>query len=45
MDKLVDSGNYKLITPKEEGLRPRFEEVKLNGRSRTARLHAIERIR
>jgi len=45
MDKLVDSGNYKFITPKEEGLRPAFEEVRLNGRSRTARLHAVERIR
>jgi len=45
MDKLVDSGNYKFITPKEEGLRPAFEEVRLNGRSRTARLHAVERIK
>ena len=45
MDKLVDSGNYKLVTPKEEGLRPIYEEVRMNGRSRTARLHAVERIR
>jgi len=45
MDMLVNSGNYKLITPKDEGLRPTYEEVRMNGRSRTARLHAIERIR
>jgi len=45
MDMLVDSGNYELITPKEEGLRPKYEEVRMNGRSRTARLHAIERVR
>ena len=45
MVMLVDSGNYKLITPKDEGLRPNIEEVKLNSRSRTARLHAVERIR
>jgi len=45
MDMLVNSGNYKLITPKDEGLRPTYEEVRINGRSRTARLHAVERIR
>jgi len=44
MNGLVATGEFKLLTPVEEGLRPTLEEVKMNGRSRTARLRAVERI-
>jgi len=37
--------HFKWVTPEVEGLRPTFEEVKMNGRSRSARLRAVERIR
>jgi len=37
--------NFKWVTPEVEGLRPTLEEVKMNGRSRSARLRAVERIR
>lgn len=43
MDCMVATGEFKLVTPEVEGLRPTFEEVKINGRSRTARLRAVER--
>ena len=45
MARLVECGSYKLLTPEDDGVRPTQEEVKSNGRSRTARLRAIERIR
>ncbi|KAL3817193.1 hypothetical protein ACHAXA_007736 [Cyclostephanos tholiformis] len=45
MARMVDTGRYRLLTPEEDGLRPTFEEVKKNGRSRTARLRAVERVR
>ena len=44
MNDLVATGRFKWITPEEDGLRPTLEEVKMNGRSRTARLRAVERI-
>ena len=44
MNDLVGTGRFKWITPEEDGLRPTLEEVKMNGRSRTARLRAVERI-
>jgi len=45
MGDLVASGEFKLLTPDEEGLRPAVEEVEENEQSRTARLHAVERIK
>ncbi|KAL7541988.1 hypothetical protein ACHAXR_011922 [Thalassiosira sp. AJA248-18] len=45
MDSLVATREFKLLTHEEEGLRPSEEEVKANGRSRTARVRAVERIR
>jgi 16S rRNA C1402 N4-methylase RsmH len=45
MARMVDTGRFHLLTPEEDGLRPTFEEVKNNGRSRTARLRAVERVR
>ena len=44
MARLVECGSHKLITPEVDGVRPTHKEVKFNGRSRTARLRAIERI-
>ena len=44
MKRLVDTGQYKYLTPQEDGLRPTYEEIKSNSRSRTARLRAVERI-
>lgn len=40
-----EGANFKWVTPEVEGLRPTLEEVKMNGRSRSARLRAVERIR
>lgn len=45
MEAMVDSGDFRLLTPEEEGLRPSEEEVKANGKSRTARLRAVEKIK
>ncbi|KAL3767302.1 hypothetical protein ACHAW5_001707 [Stephanodiscus triporus] len=45
MARMVDTGRFELLTPVDDGLRPTPEEVKSNGRSRTARLRAVERIR
>lgn len=45
MDEMVRTGDFRLLTPEEEGLRPTEEEVKANGRARTARLRAVEKIR
>jgi 16S rRNA C1402 N4-methylase RsmH len=45
MKRLVDTGQYKYLTPEEDGLRPTYDEIKSNSRSRTARLRAVERIR
>jgi 16S rRNA C1402 N4-methylase RsmH len=45
MKRLVDTGQYKYLTPQEDGLRPTYDEIKSNSRSRTARLRAVERIR
>eukprot|EP00956_Cyclotella_meneghiniana_P032843 scaffold91713_cov47-Cyclotella_meneghiniana.AAC.1 len=45
MEEMVKTGDFKLLTPEEEGLRPTEEEVKANGRARTARLRAVEKIR
>jgi 16S rRNA (cytosine1402-N4)-methyltransferase len=45
MDGLVASGEFKLLTPEMDGLRPTMDEVKVNGRARTARLRAVERVR
>jgi len=45
MARMVDTGRFELLTPEEDGLRPSLEEVKSNGRSRTARLRAVECIR
>ena len=42
MARMVDTGRFELLTPEEDGLRPSLEEVKNNGRSRTARLRAVE---
>lgn len=44
MAGMVASGEFRLVTPEEDGLRPTPEEVKANGRARTARLRAVERI-
>ena len=44
MKRLVDTGQYKYLTPEEDGLRPTYEEIKSNSRSRTARLRAVERV-
>jgi len=45
MARLVECGTHKLLTPEVDGVRPTQKEIKFNGRSRTARLRAIERIR
>mmetsp|Transcript_34470 Transcript_34470/g.83405 ORF Transcript_34470/g.83405 Transcript_34470/m.83405 type:complete len:452 (-) Transcript_34470:348-1703(-) len=45
MGGMVASGEFELLTPEEEGLRPTLDEVKINGRSRTARVRAVQRIR
>jgi len=45
MDGMVSTGEFKLVTPEVDGLRPTLEEIKINGRSRTARVRAVERIR
>jgi 16S rRNA (cytosine1402-N4)-methyltransferase len=45
MDKLVKSGEFQWLTPVESGLRPTEDEVKENGKSRTARLRAVEKIK
>jgi 16S rRNA (cytosine1402-N4)-methyltransferase len=43
MEKMVDTGEFRWLTPIEEGLRPTLDEVKVNGKSRTARLRAVEK--
>lgn len=45
VDEMVESGDFRLLTPEEEGLRPTQEEVRENGKSRTARLRAVERVK
>ena len=42
MNSLVESGDFMWLTPEDDGLRPTFKEVKMNGRSRSARLRAVE---
>jgi len=45
MEQLVKSGEFRLLTPEEEGLRPTEEEVRENSKSRTARLRAVEKMK
>ncbi|KAL7526473.1 hypothetical protein ACHAWF_001786 [Thalassiosira exigua] len=45
MSGLVNTGDFKYLTPEIDGLRPTLEEFKANGRARTARLRAVERIK
>ncbi|KAL7489095.1 hypothetical protein ACHAW6_014695 [Cyclotella cf. meneghiniana] len=45
MEQLVESGEFRLLTPEEEGLRPTEEEVRENSKSRTARLRAVEKVK
>ena len=45
MEGMVSTGEFRMVTPEADGLRPTAEEVKVNGRSRSARLRAVERIR
>jgi 16S rRNA C1402 N4-methylase RsmH len=42
MNSLVESGDFMWLTPEDDGLRPTFKEVKMNGRTRSARLRAVE---
>ena len=44
MNRMTETGEFKLLTPEDEGLRPSYDEVKTNKRSRTARLRVVERV-
>eukprot|EP00804_Cyclotella_cryptica_P019554 CCRYP_014322-RA/>CCRYP_014322-RA protein AED:0.02 eAED:0.02 QI:588/1/1/1/0/0/2/601/273 len=45
MEQLVQSGEFRLLTPEDEGLRPTEDEVRENSKSRTARLRAVEKVK
>jgi 16S rRNA (cytosine1402-N4)-methyltransferase len=45
LEQLVKSGEFRLLTPEEDGLRPTEEEVRENSKSRTVRLRAVEKVK